>query len=278
MSGAPPNGYLIATDLDGTLLDHHTYAHAPAGPALELCMREHIPVVFNTSKTASESCRLRDSLGNRHPFIVENGSAVYIPVGYFDSMPQACIKAGDYWVRRFGKPLAEILDELAGMKRAGHFRYAGFSGWSAKQVAEQTGLSLAGALESKHREYSEPLLWQDNGEQLQAFRTEVRKRGMKLLQGGRFLHVLGDTDKGKALNWLKNVYQQTTGKPVTLVALGDSDNDIDMLEAADIAVIVRSPVRKAPTLKTGKRVIYTRAFGPDGWNEAITKLLRPNEN
>jgi len=277
MSVMSSSGYLIATDLDGTLLDHHTYAHAPAAPALELCLRDHIPVIFNTSKTASESRRLRNTLGNPHPFIVENGSAVYIPAGYFGRMPQGCIEAGNYWVYCFGKPLADILAELADLKRERHFQFSGFSDWSPDQVAERTGLSLTAATEAKQREYSEPLLWQDNEARLQAFKNELETRDLKLLQGGRFLHVLGDTDKGKALNWLKGVYEQETGKPVTLVALGDSDNDIDMLEAADIAVIVRSPVREAPELRSNNRVIHTRAFGPSGWNEVITQLLQPRK-
>jgi len=277
MNGMAKSNYLIATDLDGTLLDHHSYEHAPAEPALALCKQDHIPVVFNTSKTAVESRRLRNTLGNRHPFIVENGSAALIPAGYFNRMPQGCVEAGDYWVHRFGKGLAEIQAALADMKRERHFQFSGFSDWSPEQIVERTGLSLSAASEAKQREYSEPLLWQDDEKQLQAFHAELTTRGMKLLQGGRFLHVLGDTDKGKALNWLKDVYEHETGKSITLVALGDSDNDIDMLEAADIAVVVRSPVREAPELRSNNRVVHTRAFGPSGWNEAITQLFQPRE-
>lgn len=269
--------YLIATDLDGTLLDHHSYAFDAALPALSMCSERHIPVVFNTSKTAAESCRLRRTLDNRHPFIVENGSAVYIPAGYFKDMPEGCADAGEYWVRRFGKSLTDILAELTEMNRERRFNYAGFSSWNVQQVAASTGLSIQAAGESKQRQYSEPLLWQDSAEQLDLFRAALKQRGLKLLQGGRFLHVLGDTDKGKAICWLKAAFEAAADTPLTLVALGDSDNDVDMLQAADIAVLVRSPVRDMPMLQGGMRVIETEGFGPAGWNEAVTGLLSESE-
>jgi len=265
--------YLIATDLDGTLLDHHSYAFDPALPALSLCTEKNIPVIFNTSKTSAESCRLRRRLENHHPFIVENGSAAYIPVGYFEHMPEGCTETDGLWVHRFGKALPDILNALAELNTEHPFNYTGFSDWDAQQVAEHTGLSLQAAGEAKQREYSEPLLWQGDDEQLLLFRSEVEKRGMKLLRGGRFLHVLGDTDKGQAIRWLKRLYEQASSQPLTLVALGDSDNDIDMLQAADIAVIVRSPVREAPLLSSNNRIVHTRGYGPQGWNEAIIQLL-----
>jgi mannosyl-3-phosphoglycerate phosphatase family protein len=269
--------HLIATDLDGTLLDHHTYTYAPAMPALTLCRKQDIPVIFNTSKTASESIRLRSELDNHHPFIVENGSAVYIPAGYFSTKPQDCVTVGDFWVHHLGKTREKILALLASINGKQHFRYAGFSEWSAEEIADKTGLPIESAREANQRDYSEPMLWQDEDTRFDVFRNLVNEQGMKILRGGRFLHVLGESDKGIALTWLKEQYQRATGKIFTLVALGDSDNDIDMLEAADIAIVVRSPTRDAPKLSAGNKVIYTRAYGPSGWNEALTQLLRTND-
>ncbi|MCG8099497.1 MAG: mannosyl-3-phosphoglycerate phosphatase, partial [Candidatus Thiodiazotropha taylori] len=39
----PFDGWLVFTDLDGTLLDHHSYDFSPALPALRLLKENQIP-------------------------------------------------------------------------------------------------------------------------------------------------------------------------------------------------------------------------------------------
>lgn len=49
---------IVFTDLDATLLDHETYSHAAAQPAVDFLIREDIPLVFVTSKTQPEVMKL----------------------------------------------------------------------------------------------------------------------------------------------------------------------------------------------------------------------------
>lgn len=74
-----PAHYVIYTDLDGTLLDHHSYSHNPALPALKQAKSVDAPVIPVTSKTRAELTKLREAIGLDGPFIVENGAAIYIP-------------------------------------------------------------------------------------------------------------------------------------------------------------------------------------------------------
>jgi len=62
------NSLIVFTDLDGTLLDHHDYSYAAALPALQLLAQSNTPLIFNTSKTASEVEQLRTEMDNRLPF------------------------------------------------------------------------------------------------------------------------------------------------------------------------------------------------------------------
>ena len=75
---------IIFTDLDGTLLDQYNYSYKKAIKALNLIRKKDIPLVFCTSKTRAEIEFYRKKLSNKHPFISENGGAIFIPNNYFN--------------------------------------------------------------------------------------------------------------------------------------------------------------------------------------------------
>lgn len=73
---------IIFTDLDGTLLDEN-YSYDYAIPTIRELKRMNIPIIFCSAKTRAEQEIFRARMGINDPFIVEDGSAIYIPRGYF---------------------------------------------------------------------------------------------------------------------------------------------------------------------------------------------------
>jgi mannosyl-3-phosphoglycerate phosphatase len=53
--------FVVFSDLDGTLLDHHSYRHTAAQPGLDLLEALAIPLVLISSKTRAEMVPLRPS-------------------------------------------------------------------------------------------------------------------------------------------------------------------------------------------------------------------------
>ena len=53
---------LVFTDLDGSLLDHHTYRWDAAADALRLLQEADIPVILASSKTRAEMLPLQSAL------------------------------------------------------------------------------------------------------------------------------------------------------------------------------------------------------------------------
>jgi predicted mannosyl-3-phosphoglycerate phosphatase (HAD superfamily) len=102
----------------------------------------------------------------------------------------------------------------------------------------------------------------------------MEQHGATILQGGRFMHVSGDCDKGRALRWLNAQFAKAWDTPPVCIAIGDSHNDIAMLEAADHAVIIRSPSHEPPALARSDGVYLTEAFGPAGWDEGVRERLK----
>ena len=78
-----PTNLVVFTDLDGTLLDHHSYSWAAAEEALKELERRRVPLVLVTSKTRAEVEALQRKLGSVQPFVTENGGGIFIPHGYF---------------------------------------------------------------------------------------------------------------------------------------------------------------------------------------------------
>ncbi|WP_299591814.1 mannosyl-3-phosphoglycerate phosphatase [uncultured Microbulbifer sp.] len=265
--------WLIASDLDGTLLDHFSYSHQPADATLEQLESSGIPVILNSSKTRGEMLALRTALRNQHPFIVENGSAIMIPSGYFPHKPELAREEAGYWVLEPGARRADILAFLQQDAESHDTPYLNFAAASSEEIVAATGLSLRDAEKANQRDYSEPLLWQGTEQQKQAFITRANAAGFTTLQGGRFLHVLGQTDKGRATRLLRKTYQQYTDRPCRLIASGDGPNDLDMLKVADIAIIVRSPAHPPPSLPHHPSLIVTQNTGPQGWADAIGEIF-----
>ena len=76
--------HVIFTDLDGTLLDHDTYAWEAAEPALERCKTLKVPVILVSSKTRAEMEVIRQDMSISDPFIVENGGGIFYSEGKFE--------------------------------------------------------------------------------------------------------------------------------------------------------------------------------------------------
>jgi len=264
---------LVFTDLDGSLLDHHTYSYQAAKSTLTYLEQNHIPVMPCSSKTQAEIEELRNELNNCHPFIIENGAAVYIPKDYFALQPADTKLKGEYWVKEFVKPhdywltiLHSVSGEFSGM-------YQSFSEMSLQEIANSTGLTIEKAQQAAQRQYGEPVLWQGNEQDQLRFIKAIELQGANVLKGGRFLHVCGDANKGKALVWLTNTFQQFHKRDYTSIAIGDSHNDVQMLDIADYALIIRSPTHDIPSVKRVDNTFISEGFGPHGWAQGIQAIL-----
>jgi len=265
---------LIFSDLDGTLLDHYTYQSTAATQTLQQLKRTNIPVILNTSKTFAELEIINNDLDLNAPFIVENGAAIYIPKNTFKSQPEDTVCAGKYWVKSFCLPRLYWLNLLS--EQTSQFKkcYHGFSTISDSTLAQITGLSLDDAKRAKHRQYGEPILWLGDEATKNLFIEHLLDLGANVVQGGRFIHVGGYCDKGQALIWLTEQYRDNCDdSTIVTIALGDGENDVSMLEAAEIAVQIRSPVHNFPRLSRQFKVTRTKQFGPAGWTEALQDIL-----
>lgn len=240
---------VIFTDLDGTLLDSK-YSFKSALKALKALKQQEIPLIISTSKTRAEIEVYRRKLDNNEPFISENGGAIFIPLDYFE-FPVKGKRKGKYKVKELGMPYKKLIKALDKIDKKIDVR--GFHEMSAKQLAKESGLSLKEAKLAKKREYDEAFKLVEEKEKTKLIRM-IEKLGLNYTIGGRYMHILGDNDKGRAVRILTELYRKKYGKILT-IGLGDSENDREMLEVTEKAFWVS---------------------GPKDWNEKIIGLLKLN--
>ena len=268
---------MVFSDLDGTLLDHRNYSFEPALPALSLLEERKIPLIICTSKTRAEIEPIRRTLRNDHPFISENGGGVFIPQGYFEAPLKASKQDSSYVIIELGTPYPRLREALKKIQALFPGKIEGFGDLSTERIADLCGFTLEEARWAREREYDEPFMLEDK-----RLEPEIVKKaetlGLHITRGGRFYHLLGNNDKGKAVSLLTGLFQQEEENDVITFGAGDSLNDLPLLETVDCPVLVQKPDGSFDPKVRLPNLDYAPAPGPSGWNEAIINLIKRSQN
>ena len=260
----------MVSDLDGTLLDHDTYAFDAARPALDRLEHDGIPLVLCSSKTRAEIEPLRAELRNDHPFVSENGGALFVPAGYFPFDIDGAERRGRYDVLRLGDAHRDLVRALAAASHASGVRVRGFTTMTDAEVASATGLTMDQARLAREREFDEPFEVLDPAG-LPLLGAEIERQGKRWTEGGRFHHIVGRSDKAVAVRRLASLYRRALGV-VRTVGLGDAPNDAGFLAEVDVPIIIPSG-RSAELHALVPHARLATHRGPVGWNEAVLAAL-----
>jgi len=225
---------MVFSDLDGTLLDER-YDFQKSKPIIDQLLVLNVPIVFCSSKTEAEIEFYRKELGIRDPFISENGSAIFIPRGYFQFDYSFTRQTEKYNVIELGTAYSVIRKKLDRVKKSVGAKIVGFGDMTEEEIAEDSGLPLELAKLARRRHYDEPFRVIAGSEK--EVINAIMKEGFNYTKGGRYFHIMGKTDKGTAVTLLKNLYTKRFGKLVTY-GLGDSPNDLTMLEVVDMPICI----------------------------------------
>ncbi len=254
---------IVFTDLDGTLLDEN-YRWDRAKDAIER-LKGKVPVVFCSAKTRKEQRRLREEMGIKDPYIVEDGSAIVVPVE--SELSTIAEKLGerveDEIIIKLGVDYEDIVDFLRELKKKHDIEFYG--DMSCEEVSKVTGLKPEMAKLAKEREFSETVVrWSD-----EALREIEKKFEARI--GGRFLHVYGrGADKGKAVRILTEMYEELWGKKPLTVGIGNHYTDLPMLKAVDVPAIVKNP---EGWIDVDFPVYKAKGVATEGWVEVVERFV-----
>ena len=218
---------------------------------------------------------LRKEMKNSHPFIAENGAVIVIPARYFCSVPILGGNAGPLTLV-LGRPYPHLVRDLKGIARVARVEVRGFHQMSDREVARATGLSLAEASQARQRQTSEPFVFlRRQPAAIRGFCRRAREKGYSVERGGRFWHFSDGSDKGLALSLLLGFYGVAWRAFIHTIALGDSANDLPMLQLVDRPVLIPKPdgTYAREVLARMPSVIRAHGPGPAGWSLALLREL-----
>ncbi len=283
---------IIFSDLDGTLLDHKTYSYTDAKNALKKISDQKIPLILVSSKTSAEMLKIIDELNQdglkfNHPFICENGSAIYVPKNYFNFN---IAKEISYQVKNRGKfkeikisdvNYQDLVKILKKIEKNIDAKIIGFNDLTAKQLSNECGLKLEDAKSAKTREFDEPFrIDPDDPNLYQKIEKMILEKGLNYTKGGRYAHIMGRQDKGLAVKLLSKLFKKKY-QNIKTIGFGDSKNDLEFLGICDQGYLVSNP--KKPTcpelvewvdasIKSDK-INRISEIGPKGFNKVVLKLI-----
>ena len=265
---------LIFSDLDGSFLDHNTYCFKAAKGALKRIKALAIPLLICTSKTKDEIELYKLKMGIDFPFIAENGGAIYIPKAEHKLAYKTDSQDERYSIIQLGVERSELREVFFALKKKLKVTMTALSEMTVKEIMDLTSLPENEAKLAIKRDFSEPFIISDiDFIHEESILSEFTNRGYTVVKGGRFYHLMGKTDKGAAVKKLTSVYEDAFGEEIYSLGLGDSENDLSMLEAVSCPVLIRKTDGSWLDSPGTKNYIRTRGIGLEGWNEAVLNFL-----
>lgn len=261
---------VLFSDLDGTLLDLKSYSYAQSQASVEELKEAGVPIVFCSSKSRVEQEYYRENLGIRDPFIVENGSAIFIPKGYFNfEIPYNTYVTDDFEVITIGKQVGQIREVITQLRKELRLSFACYFDLPAEEVSMYIGLDLKSSRRAMQREFSETIL---RGKVTNSFHDALAKKGLRSIPGSKFQTIVSSkADKGVAVDILLELYRKESGQ-VTSIGIGDSNNDFEMLCAVDDAYLVQRPNGIWAEMDDVS-IKHASGVGPVGWSKIVQSVL-----
>lgn len=264
---------IIFTDIDGTLIDIYSGKFEGTDRLVKKLAKMGIPVILCSAKTRSEQEYIRNKLRLSDPFIIENGGAVVIPDGYFDefeiSVPRT--RRNGYTLIEIGGHSIEIRKRLARIREELHINFKGTTDIALNEIRKKVQIPLPFARRMSKREYGETILEIDPSD-LDRLAKVCTRTGLKVIHGGRYTDITQGNDKGKATRILIDLFKQKYQPRRTIfVGLGDSENDLPMLELMDIPVLVQKANGSWCDSKI-KNLVRSTGIGPKGWKNSFNLI------
>lgn len=273
---------IFLTDLDGTLLNFDNFSFEAIRADLLEFIKSGIDIIPVSSKTRPEMIKFCSALGVDLPFIYENGA------GFCSDAKTS--NQNDVILGRPVDELMRIWDASIPVELKADCKF--LSAMEIEECSALLGLSGEPLALALARSYTALLKFTGDKTALTLLNIYVERAGLTLQKGGRVFCLSGLHNKASFINRFRQKIpgQKISGQKISsqrimdrpeniIIAFGDGNNDIPMLNAADFACIIPRPNGEhlPPDKITTKKIIASQP-APLGWIETAEAALATMSN
>ena len=264
---------VIFTDLDDSLLKNNKFDQIILDKFIKKLVLDGFHLTIITSKTLAEVKSLYKNSSIYFPFSTENGSSFYIPDSKFKNK---------YKFKKTINSKAVVSNEikkkldLLPTKLRQSFIY--LKDLEVKEQLKLTKLKKNQLMDFYKRDFSISLIWIGNKETFEKFNNFIKSLSLRAIFGGKMINISGIHNKLDAVKFFEKYYTAyKKQKTLKTISIGDSENDIEMLNYCDYSGIVKREDKTKIQLNKDHDVFISKNLAPVGWTELINLIKNKME-
>tara|TARA_B100000035_G_scaffold304251_1_gene303758 strand:+ start:685 stop:1569 length:885 start_codon:yes stop_codon:yes gene_type:complete len=267
---------LVFSDIDGTFISNDSFYAADNFNVAENLIRYGHLLIFNSSKTFYEIKKIQDKFNASHPFISETGSGIYCKNLFGSSL----LNQKEGYEVMFESSKAESFKSNVRVliKEEFYNDLDIFDDMSNYEKSRLSGLFDDDLENAMKRDFSILIKWYGDDKRFIKFQSQLKRFNLNIIKGGRFCHICGN-NKGQATKFFTDKIKNLKSKKIVTIGIGDSTNDIDMLDNVNYPCIVKSPNNRNMTnLIKNRNLILSSRIAPEGWKECLNTVISNLKN
>jgi len=244
-----------------------------------------IPAVWLTSRSRLQFDDARRKHGHTHPFIAEDGCAVYLPEGYFHLKPGGEAQGkGKGTTVRFGRfmciPVAEVLpaaaDTLESLSDETGVPIVTLRSLTPRELAQNTGLPQKEAELARQRDFDDVFFFAGASEkEVQKFLREGHDRKLQFRQHGVLWSATIGASTQRCIRELSKLYDRALRYHAHTLGIATQDLAPGFLPFCERSILLTDAKTEPacddqPEKKTRGRAIPLHA--PDVWEQLLEMI------
>jgi D-glycerate 3-kinase len=245
---------------------------------------EAIPAVWLTSRSRLQFDDARRKHGHSHPFIAEDGCAVYLPEDYFHlrpaSGPSKTNKAATLRLGRFTCiPIAELLpavaEALQTLSRDTGVPVVTLRSLSPRELVQNTGLPQREAELARQRDFDDIFFFAGaSDDEVQRFLNEGRNRGLEFRKHGPLWSVSIGASVNHSIRELAKLYDRALRYHAHTVGIATLDSAAGLFPFCERTVLLTDRKSAAPSSDDSHtpRARHIPLHAPDLWERLLAAI------